>query len=666
MVRTHTGCKTDQAIKADITVSGERILLIEDAAELRHFLADDVLRPAGYDVLTAVDGDEGYTLARDLRPELIIVDYQLPGRDGLTLLRDLRQEGFDATAILVTAEGSEALAVEALRLGVKDYLIKPFAPDDLLMAIGRVMSQYWTRQITEHVPAQLLQSNLKLEQRLRDLDTLVTIGKRVTGQLDLQDVLTEVTSAAVQLAGAEEGALFLVDHATGELYLYATSEEHDAHVPARLPVADSLAGQVVQTREPLVITGADLQAIKTHYFFRDLVYVPLILKRNVIGVLGVLNREASAGFSPHTVPLLSVLSDFAAIAIENARLYATTEQERDTLNTILRDTEDPIIVADEDNNVLFCNPAARRTFSINNHICQGQPITEAIGNPQIAELFEREVRSGRTRRSEITLDDGARTLNAQLTIVEGVGRVVVMQDISHLKELDRVKSEFVTTVSHDLRSPLTAILGYVEMVQRSGPLNDAQQTFLERIIFSVRSITNLITDLLELGKIEAGFDEDREAVYLCKIVQHAIESTRHRWEAKQQQLVVELGTHIPPMLGNPLRLRQMVTNLVENAVKYTPEQGKVEVALDTDGEILILRVTDTGIGIPAKDQPYIFDKFYRADQAIDHFEGTGLGLSIVKSIVESHGGRIWVNSKEGRGSTFTVMLPSYDPDAPRA
>lgn len=646
-------------------MSGEQILLIEDAAELRHFLADDVLRPAGYDVLTAVDGDEGYTLARDLRPELVIVDYQLPGRDGLTLLRDLRQDGFDATAILVTAEGSEALAVEALRLGVKDYLIKPFAPDDLLMAIERVMSQYWTRQITEHVPAQLLQSNLKLEQRLRDLDTLVTIGKRVTGQLDLQEVLTEVTSAAVQLAGAEEGALFLIDHTTGELYLYATSEENDAHVPERLPVADSLAGQVVQTREPLVITGADLQAIKTHYFFRDLVYVPLILKREVIGVLGVLNRETSAGFSPHTVPLLSVLSDFAAIAIENARLYATTEQERDTLNTILRDTEDPIIVADEDNNVLFCNPAARRTFSINDHTSQGQPITEAIDNPQIAELFQREARSGRTRRSEIALDDGARTFNAQLTIVKGVGRVVVMQDISHLKELDRVKSEFVTTVSHDLRSPLTAILGYVEMVQRSGTLTEAQQTFLERIVFSVRSITSLITDLLELGKIEAGFDEDREAVYLRKIVQHAIESTRHQWETKQQQLVVELGTHIPPVLGNPLRLRQMVTNLVENAVKYTPEQGKVEVALDTDGEILILRVTDTGIGIPAKDQPYIFDKFYRADEAIDHFEGTGLGLSIVKSIVESHGGRIWVTSKEGHGSTFTVMLPGYDPDAPR-
>ncbi len=644
-------------------MTGERILLVEDSMELRHFLVGDILRPAGYDVLSAVDGDEGFTLARDLRPDLIIADYQMPGRDGLSMLRDLRQEGIEGPFILITAEGSEALAVEALRLGVSDYLIKPFDVDDLLNAISRVLRQHWTRKIAEHIPAQLLQTNRELGQRLNELDTLVTVGKRVTGKLNLREVLNEVVKAAVQLAGAEQGSLFLVDRASGELYLYASSDEMPSKENLRLSVSDSLPGSVVRTREPLTLAGEELQKIKTHYFFRSLIYVPLVLKDHVLGVLGVHNRETDAEFGDHALQLLSVLADFAAIAIENAQLYAITESERDTLNTILRDTEDAIIVTDETNNVVFCNPAARRTFRLSDAVCQGIPIAEAIPHAQVVDLFAKEARSGRSRRSEIYLDDGASVLNAQLTIIESVGRVVVMQDITHLKELDRIKSEFVTAVSHDLRSPLTAILGYVEMVQRSGELNEAQQTFIERIVFSARSITTLISDLLELGKIEAGFDEDREPVYLPAVMDDAFESVRHQWESRLQRVHVDIPSECPPVLGNPLRLRQMIANLVENAVKYTPREGEVSIGLETDGEFLILRVRDTGIGIPAKDQPYIFDKFYRTDEAIDNYEGTGLGLSIVKSIVEAHNGRIWVDSQVGAGTTFTIMLPAYDPDA---
>jgi signal transduction histidine kinase len=121
--------------------------------------------------------------------------------------------------------------------------------------------------------------------------------------------------------------------------------------------------------------------------------------------------------------------------------------------------------------------------------------------------------------------------------------------------------------------------------------------------------------------------------------------------------------NLPLVMGNPLRLRQLMNNLVENAIKYTPEKGQVRVLLWADNSFLVLRVSDTGIGIPPKDQPFIFDKFYRTDEAIDNYPGTGLGLSIVKGIVEAHNGRIWVESQAGTGTTFTVMLPSYDPDA---
>ena len=643
----------------------ERILVVEAAADLRQFMAGDVLRSAGYEVLTAASGSEGLILARDLRPDLVITGYRLPDLSGLDLLQSLQGEAIMAPFILVTGDGSEALAVRALRAGVSDYLIAPFDSQDLLDAVRRVLRQHWTRQITEHVPAQLLHSNRLLEERLRELDTLVEIGKRVTGQLDLPAVLNYVVEASARLAGTEEGTLLLVDRSSGELYLYASTRADigSPDRPFRLGVSDSLAGQVVRTGEPLVITGDDLRKIKTRYFFRDLVYVPLRLKDAVIGVLGGTNRDTSTGFKPHTLQLLHVLADFAAIAIENARLYAATEQERNTLNTILRDTEDAIIVVDQYSRVLFCNPAACRIFDIPPVTCLGKRFDEVLDHPDVVDLFKKEARSGRTRRTEIALDNDQRYMNAQLTILKDVGRIVVMQDITHLKELDSIKSDFVTTVSHDLRSPLTAILGYVELLERSGPLNDSQQGFVERIRFSVKSITALISELLELGKIEAGFDDARELVSLQSIINHAIESQRHQWETKRQDLQVQIAEDVPPVLGNPLHLRQLIVNLLENAIKYTPEQGGIALSLSVDGDFLLLRVRDTGIGIPQKDQPYIFDKFFRTDEAIDNYIGTGLGLSIVKGIVERHHGRIWVESQVGAGSMFMVMLPYFDEDA---
>ncbi len=615
-------------------------------------------------MLTAVDGAEGFTLARDLVPDLIVSDFMLPRINGLSMLETLHADGLDVPFILITAEGSEALAVRALRLGVSDYLIKPFDVVDLLDAIERTLKRHWTRQIQEHIPTQLLETNLQLEQRLRELDTLMTLGKRVTGQLDLEQVLTHVVDAAAALSGAENGSLMLIDAASGELYLYASTQEHDQDF--RLPVADSLAGQVVQTGEPLVITGSEPQKIKTDYFFRSLVYVPVGVKTRMIGVLGVTNTEEAGEFEPHTLRLLGALADFAAIAIENARLYESTQHERDTLNTILRDSEDVIIVVDDSNRIVFCNPAAGRTFTIDCAASEGLPLHEVIAHQEVIDLFENDLHGGRSRRSEIALDDSQRFLNAQLTVVKGVGRVAVMQDITHLKELDRIKGEFVTTVSHDLRSPLTAILGYIELVSRTGPLNETQQTFVQRIVFSVKSISTLIADLLELGKIEAGLDEQRQPILLQEVVQYAVESQRHQFETKHQRVDVTLPDNITPVLGHGLRLRQVVTNLVENAVKYTPENGQIRITLEEDGDLQILRVEDTGIGIPQKDLPYIFDKFYRADEAVENFSGTGLGLSIVKGIVEHHAGRIWVDSQVGKGSVFTVMLPSHQPDGQSA
>jgi two-component system NtrC family sensor kinase len=261
------------------------------------------------------------------------------------------------------------------------------------------------------------------------------------------------------------------------------------------------------------------------------------------------------------------------------------------------------------------------------------------------------------RQIEITLED-ERTYQAQMTLVEGVGYVVVMQDISHLKDLDQIKTNFVASVSQDLRSPLTAIMGYVELLSRAGPVNDLQQMFIDRIALSAQTISDEINDLLDLSRIESSAAETNyEYVRLPMLLDYALATVEGQVAAKQLTLTLDLAKNLPPVWGNAQRLKQMIRNLLENAIMFTPEEGAIFITLKPQSDLLLLKIADTGIGISLEDQPHIFDKFYRAEAVRDEYEGAGLGLAIVKSILDRHDGRIWVESQPGVGSTFSLLLP---------
>jgi two-component system NtrC family sensor kinase len=489
---------------------------------------------------------------------------------------------------------------------------------------------------------------------------LQAVGRILTSTLDVEQVLSRVVDAAVHLTEAEEASLLLLDETTGELTMRAARNFDDQFVRTfRIRSDDSLAGQVIRTGQPIMLGGDSPQKIKTAYLVQSLIYVPLKVQNRVIGVLGVDNRQSRRPFNEADLNPLAALADYAAIAIVNALLFARTNSERQKLDTILQKTSEGVIVINDDARIVLVNAAARVAFNLpENTNLVGKALGDVIAQADLRDLFARPITT-QDRRAEITLENN-RILNAHLTPIEGIGRAVVMQDITHLKQLDRIKSEFVSAVSHDLRSPLTAILGYVELIPRVGPVTDQQKEFIRRVRLSVDAITSLITDLLDLGRIEAGFDTQKEPTNLPLVVRYTIEALQSGADTKQQKLVVNLPEALPPVHGNSVRLRQMASNLIENAIKYTPEGGTVRVNVLQDTDQLIFTVVDTGIGIPLVDQPYIFDKFYRAKSVPDDIVGTGLGLSIVKSIVENHGGRIWVDSKLDQGTTFVVVLPIYD------
>jgi len=237
-----------------------------------------------------------------------------------------------------------------------------------------------------------------------------------------------------------------------------------------------------------------------------------------------------------------------------------------------------------------------------------------------------------------------------------------MQDISYLKQMDRMKNEFVHTVSHDLRSPLTSVLGYTEFIQRVGTLDEQQIEFLGRIRSSVESITSLVNELLDLSRLEAGFDTRRELAHLDNILRFAVDTLEGQFKINDLTLQMEIGEDLPELRGNPIRLRQLLDNLLSNAVKYSPRGSTIHVSLHAEDSQIIFCVKDMGTGIPQSEQGRIFEKFYRASNVPDQVGGSGLGLAIVKSIVDSHQGRIWVESVVDKGSTFFVVLPAHKPD----
>ena len=333
-------------------------------------------------------------------------------------------------------------------------------------------------------------------------------------------------------------------------------------------------------------------------------------------------------------------------------------EELQKLDTIVEHIEDGVIILDEKSNLLLINPAARRAFGLwQDEVVEGKPLNEVLPHPDLKVLLNESIKTP-LPHNEITFEDG-RVLSAQCTPIPRIGVAITMQDITYLKQIDRLKNEFVHTVSHDLRSPLTAILGYVDLLDRVGPINAQQHEFIIRVQNSVKNITALVNDLLDLGRIEAGFDSQKEVVPLEGIIRYALETLGSQISDKKLNLHLNLPTDIPQMHGNPIRLRQMLDNLIGNAIKYTPEGGDITIDVEAQSDQIILRISDNGPGIPPADQPHIFEKFYRASNVPKGVGGSGLGLAIVKSIVDNHQGRIWVDSLVGQGSAFTVVLPLY-------
>ena len=401
----------------------ERVLVVDDSEEVRNFLIDYILKPKGFEVLIATNGQMGLEMAIAKEPDLMIVDQQMPRLSGLEVLQKLKERGLDIPAILATAHGSEDTAVAAFRLGIRDYIIKPFDADEISDSVDRALRESRLQRERDQLVQQLMESNSQLQRRAQELNVLYGVGKSVSASLNLTEVLHRVVEAAVYVVGAEEGSLMLLDEDQNELYIRASKNLDSKAQSVRRRVTDSLAGKVLQTKRAIAIGNDSQQWKRTHtaLLVKSLIYVPLILQNKPIGVLGVANRIKETSFDSNDTRALSALAGYATIAINNANQFSQMEIDRNILRALVEQDDNPILVLDEDARLVLLNGPAQRVFNLLDEDVLGKPLSSLIDNQALVDFMTQPVSEGAATEMEIAALD-KQTYIGKLTLIKGGGR----------------------------------------------------------------------------------------------------------------------------------------------------------------------------------------------------------------------------------------------------
>jgi PAS domain S-box-containing protein len=418
---------------------------------------------------------------------------------------------------------------------------------------------------------------------------------------------------------------------------------------------------LTHTRGPLVMSdvhiGKTLNAAEGMPYPDSLISLPLKWQDSFFGVLWVAYQDRQ-WFGESEVDFFEDLAEKTALVIVTAKAVEDAAGEQKRCEAVLDTLPDPVLIFDPHGRLAFMNTAARDLPGIGSETYQGRQLTTIFRNEELLALFD-EANAG-PRIQEIEFNNG-KTYHTLISAIRvdhhRSGMVCIFKDISRYKELDSLKSEFVATVSHELRSPLTLILGYAQILKLIGNMNEQQETYVGHIVEGVEEMKTLVKNLLDLGRLEAGDALEISKTAAGDIVHQVIGSLEVHAEQKNIQVNVAVPDEPIFLEADVTFLTQALKNLVENAIKFTPMGGKVDVGVRLKDQQVIFAVRDNGIGIAPLDQRRLFEKFYRPGVQNQNQRGSGLGLAIVKSIVERHGGKVWFESQLGKGSSFYVQMP---------
>jgi two-component system phosphate regulon sensor histidine kinase PhoR len=445
---------------------------------------------------------------------------------------------------------------------------------------------------------------------------------------------------------------------------------------------DAKNGQpmVLRLSVPLQRLEEALDAFRRHLWITSLLILALaggaslLFSRNITGRIGHLkefSRRVAEGDSRplaldrHKDELADLSGTLSQTVLKLDHTISTLTDERNRSSAVLASMEEGVAVIGNNQRILYCNQAFCQAAGVPNISCEGRPVMEIIRHSDLLSYIQKALTGGETVHGEVVVGS-IRTSSFAVTAAPirsdaaTKGAVMVLHDITEIRRLERARRDFIANISHEFKTPLTAIQGFAETLL-GGALEDTQnrQRFLEIIREHALRLGRLTDDLLKLAQIEAGQSLlEAQPVAVAEVIAPCMEIARIEAEQKKLVLEADCGGDLPMLFGDVYSFQEILQNLLDNALHYTAPGGRIHVKAAVEGSEMVLSVADTGIGIPKTDQDRIFERFYRADTARSRESGgTGLGLSIVKHLVEAHGGRIRVESEVGKGSTFYVHLP---------
>jgi signal transduction histidine kinase/GAF domain-containing protein len=567
---------------------------------------------------------------------------------------------------------------------------------------GRLFAEI--QGLAQGLEQRVIERTAQLQHEQQNTETLLRILTEVSSSLDLDRALNRTLSLLNDVTGAEQGTIMLLQPEDNLLhfragYGYLLNRVEPTNTRGfTLKVGEGLAGWVVQNREAVLVDDLRqdsrwVQSASAGQEHRSSIVAPLLVGEDVIGVLMIFHRNLKY-FNPDILNLVKAIASQVAVAINNAHLYELIRDQAERLGIMLRkeqeDTSrslaileavaDGVLVTGGDNSITFVNASLGRILDIKPGNIRGKPVEffgGIFGRPasswtETVRHWSEDpgsVRQGETYAEQLELENGRIALIHLSPVIfqnDFLGTVSIFRDITHEVEVDRLKSEFVATVSHELRTPMTSIKGYVDllMMGAAGAFNEKQAHFLDIVRNNAARLNVLVNDLLDISRIDEGnITLTPLPLDLRTLAEDVIEDflRRSREEAKPMAVSLDAPRDLPRVLGDSDRVRQIIANLMDNAYRYTPENGIIRVQISpVDGREVQVDIEDNGVGIALQEQDRIFERFYRGeDPMVLATPGTGLGLPIVRQLVEMHHGRIWMSSKgvPGEGSTFSFTLP---------
>jgi signal transduction histidine kinase len=509
------------------------------------------------------------------------------------------------------------------------------------------------------------QMRISLQSRLEELNRFLLVSQGVASSLDIREAIQPIMEAVLATGAGAVRVVMPPQDEFGEqgqdsVYALGPSKEQYAQL-------DSQVMRLAQQQERVFVSNVARARIfdmsEGKALPGSIMAMPLRHENRNYGVLWA-GYDQPHLFSETDVRFLVTLASQASLAASNHHLFRSAQVGRQRLAAILASTPDPVIVTDQFNRLLLANPAAWQVLGMPVGSGTGQPIEKVVKDKPLLDILLS--KSSEKLSAEVIKSDGRVYFATSSPMVANelpVGRVCILRDVTHFKELDTMKTEFVNTVSHDLRSPLTLIRGYATMLELVGPVSEQQKGYVKNIVVGVENMSRLVNNLLDLGRVEAGVGLQLEIVPLFDILERVIGPLQLLAAQKNIELTIAAPKNSYPLIeADQALFQQAMHNLIENAIKYTSPGGHVAVSIVLSGNAMLFEVQDNGIGIAASDQSRLFEKFFRGGQReAREQKGSGLGLAIVKSIAERHGGKVWLESQIGKGSTFFLQVPLRQP-----